>query len=80
MEDKSKVRQWIDKVVGDDGIKTDLDITLTDASAAKLAIVIIGSGLVVALGSHLMRAMFRNKQLATIQQSLSNIEKQLKSP
>ena len=36
----------INQVIGDEGIKTDISITLTNASALKLGAVIIGSILI----------------------------------
>lgn len=71
---KSKVRELLDKVIGDEGIKSDIAITLTDASAVKLGAVLLWSGLLVSLGFHLIRTRMRSKQLTAMQDSLKAIE------
>ena len=46
---KGALKRYLDSVLGDDGVKTDLKITITNESLVKISGTLIGSGLAITL-------------------------------
>lgn len=72
------LKNYLDMLLNDEGLKTDLKVTVTNETMYKLIAVFIGGGVVVAMAAMLFRNMLKDKQLTEISDRLENIESLMK--
>ena len=61
-KEKTGIQNLLDNVLSDDGLKTDLTITLTDETLLKTSLYLVGSGLVITLVVFGIRAAVKNME------------------
>ena len=79
MSEKRKLSDYLDALIDDDGIKTDLSVTISKNDLERIAIVLIASGVAITLVWHLVKNIFHNRQLSTTNRQLLEIKNHLKS-
>jgi mannitol-specific phosphotransferase system IIBC component len=72
------LKNYLDMLFNEEGLKTDLKVTVTNETMYKLIAVFIGGGVVVAMAAMLFRSMLKDKQLTEISVRLENIESLMK--
>ena len=72
------LKNYLDMLFNEEGLKTDLKVTVTNETMYKLIAVFIGGGVVVAMSAMLFRSMLKDKQLTEISARLENIESLMK--
>ena len=72
------LKNYLDMLFNEEGLKTDLKVTVTNETMYKLIAVFIGGGVVVAMAAMLFRSMLKDKQLTEISARLENIESLMK--
>ena len=75
---KSGVKNYLDMLFNEEGLRTDLKITVTDETIYKIIAALIGSGIVVVLFSALIKNAIKNQQLNEITERLVAIEELIK--
>lgn len=75
---KSGVKNYLDMLFNEEGLRTDLKITVTDETMYKIIAALIGSGIVVVLFSALIKNAIKNQQLNEITERLVAIEELIK--
>ena len=64
MEAKKQLKGYLDALIDDEGLKTEVTITLTDQTLWKIVGALVGSGLAIVLVAQLLKNAIPNKQLA----------------
>ncbi|WP_010520478.1 hypothetical protein [Aquimarina agarivorans] len=77
MKKKHSLNNIIDSLIDDDGIKTEVTLTVTDTTLFKIIAALLASGVCVMLVNHLLKNQFPNSQLHRISNEVSLIQKQL---
>jgi len=72
-----RLKDQISKVIGQEGIKTDVVVTLTTTTVVKAALGLIAAGTVTAVVWHLVKSKVKNRQLAAIQQQIQTLTQHL---
>lgn len=71
------LKSYLDMLFNEEGLKTDLKVTVTNETMYKLIAVFVGGGVVVVMAALLFRSMIKDKQLTEITEKLSSIETHL---
>jgi len=74
MEQKKRFSEIINDVVGSEGIKSEVIITLTPETTTKIALLLIALGVSIGLTWHLMKNMVKNKQLLSIEGKILELQ------
>jgi len=61
-EEKASLKSYLDNVFGDEGLRTDLTITMTDETLQKTSLYLVGTGLVITLIVFGIRGIVRNME------------------
>ena len=77
MAKKRSLNNIIDSLIDDEGLKTEVTLTMTDDTLIKVIIALLASGICVMLVNHLLKNQFPNRQLTTISNEVILIKKQL---
>ncbi|WP_346881310.1 hypothetical protein [uncultured Algibacter sp.] len=77
MAKKRSFNNIIDSLIDDEGLKTEVTVTLTDETLIKVIVALLASGIGVMLVNHLLKNQFPNRQLSTISKEVTSIKKQL---
>ena len=73
------LQEYLDALVDQDGLKTEITITLTNPTLWKVVGGLAAAGVGIALMTHLMKNAFPNKQLAENNRLLQEIQKSLQT-
>jgi len=77
MQKKRNLSSIINSLIDDDGLKTEVTITLTDQTLFKVTAAFLVAGTSVMLIHHLLKNQFPNKGLQKIYQEVSLIKNQI---
>jgi hypothetical protein len=72
-KDKKTVGDFLGSIVGDDGIKSDVNVEITTATVKKVVAALIIAGASIAVIAHGLKYVFRNKELKSIQREVTAI-------
>ena len=61
-EERTGIKNYLDNVFSDDGLKTDIKITMTDETLRKTSLYLVGSGLVITLIVFGIRRIVKNME------------------
>ncbi|AJR03573.1 MULTISPECIES: hypothetical protein [Flavobacteriaceae] len=61
-EERTGIKNYLDNVFSDDGLKTDIKITMTDETLRKTSLYLVGSGLVITLIVFGIRGIVKNME------------------
>ena len=78
MRKTKRTKTLLERLVDDDGIKTEVTITLTNQTLTKLVVALLVSGVAIALIAHIIRTRMPNRQLAQIEKQVASIQTHLK--
>lgn len=68
------VKNYLDMLFNEEGLKTDLKVTITDETFIKIVAALIGAGVVVTVFGVLLKRMIKDEQLREISEKLQAIE------
>lgn len=77
MSSKKSLNNILDSLIDDDGLKTEVTLTITDETLVKLIIAFVGSGIAVMMLNHVLKNQFPNRQLGHLSKEVSTIKKHL---
>ena len=77
MSSKKSLNNILDSLIDDDGLKTEVTLTITDETLLKIIVALVGSGVGVMLLNHLLKNQFPNRQLSMLNKQVSLIKKQV---
>lgn len=75
---KRNISNILDALVDEDGLKTEVTITLTNRTLLKIVIGMLVSGVAIVIISQMLKNWIPNDQLANIQKEVLQIKQQLK--
>lgn len=75
MSSKKSLNNILDSLIDDDGLKTEVTLTITDETLVKLIIAFVGSGIAVMMLNHVLKNQFPNRQLVHLSKEVSTIKK-----
>ena len=75
---KKNLKSYLDALVDDEGLKTEVTINITNQTLVKVALVVMASGAAIVLATHLTRNWFPNHQLSLLNADVANIKQTLK--
>ena len=75
---KRNIGNILDALVDQDGLKTEVTITLTNQTLLKIVIGMLVSGVAIVVISQMLKNWIPNEQLASIQKEVLQIKQQLK--
>ena len=61
-EERTGIKNYLDNVFSDDGLKTDIKITMTDETLRKTSLYLVGSGLEITLIVFGIRGIVKNME------------------
>lgn len=79
MAKQNGIKDLIGSLVDKDGLKTEVTITLTNATLTKIVLALLASGATVIVIAHLLKTIMPNKQLSGLQTDLNQIQLTLKN-
>ena len=68
------VKNYLDMLFNEEGLKTDLKVTITDDTFIKMIAALIGAGVVITVFGVLLKRMIKDEQLREISERLQVIE------
>ena len=74
MAKKRNLKNYLDALVDDEGLKTEVTITLTDRTLIKLIAALVGSGITIILIALTLKNTFPNRQLLRIEKSVQQLK------
>lgn len=77
MKKKRSFNNILDSLIDDEGLKTEVTLTITDQTLIKVIVALLASGVCVMLINHLLKNQFPNRQLKNITNEVQSIKKQL---
>ena len=77
MTSKKSLSNIIDSLIDDDGLKTEVTLTVTDETLTKVIIAFVASGVCVMLLNNLLKNQFPNHQLSKLNKEVMLIKKAL---
>lgn len=77
-EQRKNIKEYIDALVDDEGLKTDVKFTMTDETLWKMIGGLILAGAGIALIAHILKNIVPNKHLAENRAVLLEIKNKLK--
>ena len=72
------LKDLLSNLVDDDGIKTEVTLTITNQTLTKVIIALLASGATIVLVAHLTKNMFPNHQLSLLTADIKSIKETLK--
>ncbi|AGC75842.1 hypothetical protein LX97_00526 [Nonlabens dokdonensis] len=72
------IKDIVSSLVDDDGIKTEVTLTMTNQTLTKVIIALLASGATIVLVAHLTKNMFPNHQLSLLTTDIKTIKETLK--
>jgi len=78
MSKKKSFSKIINSLVDDDGLKTEVTVTMTDETLLKVILALLASGASVMLIYLFLKNQFPNKQLQAISSQVAQIKNQIK--
>jgi len=72
------IKDIVSSLVDDDGIKTEVTLTMTNQTLTKVIISLLASGATIVLVAHLTKNMFPNHQLSLLTADIKTIKETLK--
>jgi len=72
------IKDIVSSLVDDDGIKTEVTLTMTNQTLTKVIIALLASGATIVLVAHLTKNMFPNHQLSLLTADIKTIKETLK--
>ncbi|MFC4632788.1 hypothetical protein ACFO3O_02655 [Dokdonia ponticola] len=73
------IKDIVSSLVDDDGIKTEVTLTMTNQTLTKIIIALLASGATIVLVAHLTKNMFPNHQLSLLTADIKTIKETLKN-
>jgi hypothetical protein len=73
------IKDIVSSLVDDDGIKTEVTLTMTNQTLTKIIIALLASGATIVLVAHLTKNMFPNHQLSLLTADIKIIKETLKN-
>lgn len=73
------IKDIVSSLVDDDGIKTEVTLTMTNQTLTKVIIALLTSGATIVLVAHLTKNMFPNHQLSLLTTDIKTIKETLKN-
>ena len=73
------IKDIVSSLVDDDGIKTEVTLTMTNQTLTKIIIALLASGATIVLVAHLTKNMFPNHQLSLLTADIKIIKEPLKN-
>lgn len=73
------IKDIVSSLVDDDGIKTEVTLTMTNQTLTKIIIALLASGATIVLVAHLTKNMFPNHQLSLLAADIKTIKETLKN-
>ena len=73
------IKDIVSSLVDDDGIKTEVTLTMTNQTLTKIIIALLASGATIVLVAHLTKNMFPNHQLSLLTADINTIKETLKN-
>lgn len=67
----------LNQLVGDDGIKSDVKVEITDESIKKLVLGLLAAGFGIVVIAHTVKLVFRNRDLQSINTNVIELKKLL---
>lgn len=77
MSKKRSLNTILDSLIDDEGLKTEVTLTITDDTLIKVIVALLASGICVMLVNHLLKNQFPNRQLSGISKEVTSIKNQL---
>ena len=77
MKSKKNLSGILDSLIDDDGLKTEVTLTITDETLMKVILAFVVSGVGVMVLNHLLKNQFPNRQLALIKKEITLIKNNL---
>lgn len=77
MSKKRSLNTILDSLIDDEGLKTEVTLTITDDTLIKVIVALLASGICVMLVNHLLKNQFPNRQLSSISKEVISIKNQL---
>ena len=72
------IKDIVSSLVDDDGIKTEVTLTMTNQTLTKVIIALLASGATIVLVAHLTKNMFPNHQLSLLTADIKTIKETFK--
>jgi len=72
------IKDIVSSLVDDDGIKTEVTLTMTNQTMTKIIVALLASGATIVLVAHLTKNMFPNHQLSLLTADIKTIKETLK--
>lgn len=72
------IKDIVSSLVDDDGIKTEVTLTMTNQTLTKIIVALLASGATIVLIAHLTKNMFPNHQLSLLTADIKTIKETLK--
>ncbi|MBW4971311.1 MULTISPECIES: hypothetical protein [Flavobacteriaceae] len=73
------IKDIVSSLVDDDGIKTEVTLTMTNQTLTKIIIALLASGATIVLVAHLTKNMFPNHQISLLTADIKIIKETLKN-
>jgi len=73
------IKDIVSSLVDDDGIKTEVTLTMTNQTLTKIIVALLASGATIVLVAHLTKNMFPNHQLSLLTADIKTIKETLKN-
>lgn len=73
------IKDIVSSLVDDDGIRTEVTLTMTNQTLTKIIIALLASGATIVLVAHLTKNMFPNHQLSLLTADIKTIKETLKN-
>lgn len=78
MVEKKNIKDYLDRLVGDEGMRTDVNITMTTQTMLTLAIGLVTAGVCIVVVANIMKNVIKNHQSEEIKSRLETIIQHLK--
>ncbi len=75
MSKKINIGHWLNNLVDENGVKTEVTLTMTDETLKQLIIALLGSGIAIVVLHHLLKNTFPNAQLRAIYNQINQLKK-----
>ncbi|UII32172.1 hypothetical protein LVD17_28205 [Fulvivirga ulvae] len=78
MAQNKNIKDYLDRLVGEEGMRTDVNITMTTQTMITLAVGLVTAGVCIVVVANLMKNLIKNHQSEEIKSRLETIIQHLK--
>lgn len=78
MAQNKNIKDYLDRLVGEEGMRTDVNITMTTQTMLTLAIGLVTAGVCIVVVANIMKNVIKNHQSEEIKSRLETIIQHLK--